>query len=84
MYSSGAVGYCNLEPKAAPWVTEDEIRRHGGVLLWDAGELGDELPDIMRLRFPHAETQPPIVLAYPSLPNVPPERIGLAFQAPTP
>jgi 4-amino-4-deoxy-L-arabinose transferase-like glycosyltransferase len=84
MYSSGAVGYCCLEPKAAPWVTEDEIRQRGGVLLWDAGQLGDELPEIMRLHFPHAETQPPIVLTYPRLTNVPPERIGLAFQRPMP
>ena len=82
MYSSGSVGYCYLDPKTAPWITEDEIRRRGAVLLWDAGELGDELPDILRIRFPNAETQPPIVLTYPRLPNVPPGRIGLAFQPP--
>jgi hypothetical protein len=83
MYSSGAVGYCVLDPRAAPWLTEDEIRRRGAVLLWDASELGDEVPDIMRLRFPHAQAQPPIVLPYPGLPNVPPARVGLAFQVPT-
>ena len=62
MYSSGAVGYCCLEPKAAPWVTEDDIRRRGAVLLWDAAELGDDLPETLRLRFPDARPQPPIVL----------------------
>jgi 4-amino-4-deoxy-L-arabinose transferase-like glycosyltransferase len=82
MYSSGAVGYCVLDPRAAPWLSEDEIRRRGAVLLWDAGELGDELPEIMRLRFPHAQAQPPIVLPYTGLPDVPPVRVGLAFQAP--
>jgi 4-amino-4-deoxy-L-arabinose transferase-like glycosyltransferase len=82
MYSSGAVGYCYLDAKAAPWLTEDEIRRRGAVLLWDAAELGDELPEIMRLRFPHAQTQPPIVLTYPQLPNMPAGRVGLAFQPP--
>ena len=54
----------------------------GAVLLWDAEELGDELPEIMRVHFPDAETQPPIVLTYPRLPNVPPGRVGLAFQPP--
>jgi hypothetical protein len=82
MYSSGAVGYCYLDAKAAPWVTEDEIRRRGAVLLWDADELGDELPPILRSHFPDAETQPPIVLTYSQLPNVPPGRVGLAFQPP--
>ncbi len=82
MYSSGSVGYCVLDPRTAPWLTEDEIRRRGAVLLWDAAEQGDEVPAILSIRFPHAETQPPIVLTYPSLPNVPPGRIGLAFQAP--
>jgi 4-amino-4-deoxy-L-arabinose transferase-like glycosyltransferase len=82
MYSSGSVGYCNFEPRTAPWLTEDEIRVRGGVFLWNAAEEGDELPAIMRVRFPHAETQPPIVLPYSGFPNLPPARIGLAFQKP--
>jgi hypothetical protein len=82
MYSSGAVGYCNLEQKAAPWLSEDEICRRGAVLLWDAAAWGDELPQELRTHFPQARTQPPIVLPYPDLPKVPPARVGLAFQLP--
>jgi hypothetical protein len=71
-----------VDPKAAPWLSVQEIHRSGAVLLWDADELGDELPEIMRVHFPDAETQSPIVLMYPQLPKVRPGRIGLAFQPP--
>ena len=82
MYSSGAVGYCYVDPKTAPWLSVEEIQHRGAVLLWDADELGDELPESLRIHFPHAETQRPIVLTYPQLPHVRPGRIGLAFQPP--
>jgi hypothetical protein len=79
LYSSGGVGYCVFDPEHAPWTSDADLAARGGVLLWDAGRFGDTLPPSVRLRFPAAELQPPIVLPYQTGAPVPPDRVGVAF-----
>jgi hypothetical protein len=52
------------DPRASPWIDDDGFRRRGGVLLWDAGAFGDELPDLLRERFPEAQTRTPMELPF--------------------
>jgi hypothetical protein len=84
LYSSGGVGYFVFDPEHVPWTDDADLRARGGVLLWDAGQFGDALPEIARLRFPAAEAQPPIILPYQTGAAAQPDRVGVAFVWPAP
>jgi hypothetical protein len=79
IYSSGAMGYFVFEPVDSPWTSDVDFATRGGVLLWDADQLGAALPGVVRARFPAAETQPPILLTYQTGADVRPFRAGVAF-----
>jgi hypothetical protein len=79
IYSNGAVGYFVFEPEYTPWTSDADMVRRGGVLVWDANQIGDGLLDSVRARFPSAEVQPPIILPYQTSAAVQPERVGVAF-----
>ena len=59
---------------------QDPIRRRGGVLLWDAGTFGDDLPPGLRERFPEASVRTPLRLPFASGPRV--LRVGYAVVPP--
>jgi hypothetical protein len=82
LYSSGAMGYLVFEPKASPWTNDDDLNARGGVVLWDANQLGDDVPIILRHRLPRAVGQPAVVLPYQTGAAVPPARVGVAFVPP--
>jgi hypothetical protein len=52
------------DPLATPWTNDADLRLRGGVLLWNAGVFGDELPSWSRKRFPEALTHEPIELPF--------------------
>jgi hypothetical protein len=79
LYSSGAMGYFLFEPQHAPWTNDAELAARGGVLLWDAEQLGDDLPAGVRDRFPTAVADPPIVVPYQTGADLRPDRVGVAF-----
>ncbi|MCE9530064.1 MAG: glycosyltransferase family 39 protein [Planctomycetes bacterium] len=79
IYSSGVMGDFTFEPRHTPWTNDADMLFRGGVLVWDAAKLGDDLPEHARLRFENAEVQSPIVLPYQTGANVPPDRVGIAF-----
>jgi 4-amino-4-deoxy-L-arabinose transferase-like glycosyltransferase len=78
VYPTKGLGYPVLDPAVAPWTGDDDLQARGGVLLWDAGQLGDALPADWRRRFPAAEVCPPLVLPYDCQASVPPARVGVA------
>ncbi len=82
LYSSGAVGMVLMEERVTPWTGDEDLARRGGVLVWDAARMGDDLPAELRGRFPTARLQPPLVLPYQTLAPLPPARVGLAFVLP--
>ena len=82
MYSSGLVDELHFEAKYTPWTDDADFALRGGAILWDANRDGDALPDRIRVRFPQAEIQPPIVLHYRTSANVAPDRVGVAFIRP--
>ena len=53
------------EPETAPWTGDDDLDRRGGVLVWCAETYGEAMPDWLRERYPAAECQPALALAWP-------------------
>jgi hypothetical protein len=82
VYFSRALDFLDLDPRAVPWTSDEDLRRRGGVLVWNADALGDWIPWWLWLRFPTAVWQPPLVLPYKCKTRVPPARVGLAFLPP--
>lgn len=82
LYTNWSVGYLVFDPKRSPWTGDDDMNRRGGVIVWDADQLGDALHPSVRVRFPRAIDQPPVVLPYQTSAPVLPVRIGLAFVPP--
>jgi hypothetical protein len=84
-YVSSRPAMCMLgKPGWTPWAVEDDLNARGGVILWDAGKMGDKLPALFRRRFPAAVTMPPVELPYHAAACVPPLHVGVAFVPPPP
>jgi 4-amino-4-deoxy-L-arabinose transferase-like glycosyltransferase len=81
LYSTGDTGYLVMDQRIT-WTNDDDLCRRGGVLVWDAEQVGAELPGAFRKRFPTAAVQPPLTLAYCCATAVPPVRVGMAFVLP--
>jgi hypothetical protein len=82
LYSSGHMGYLVFESRATPWTNDDDLNTRGGVVLWDALQLGDAPPESLQQRLPRLLAQPPVVLPYHSIGPVPPIRVGVGFVPP--
>jgi hypothetical protein len=80
-YFAVGLGYLVLDPRVVPWTCDEDVRRRGAVLLWDAARLGDDLPEPLRRRFPDAEVQAPLVLPYEGTARGQ-VRVGVALQLP--
>jgi 4-amino-4-deoxy-L-arabinose transferase-like glycosyltransferase len=64
----------------SPWVEPADFDRRGGVLVWEAAAMPDEL----KARFPQAIAQPPIVLAPLTVVPRPPVTVQFAIVPPRP
>jgi hypothetical protein len=82
MFTDWSVGYLMFDSKKSPWTGDDDMRTRGGVIVWDAVQLGDDIPAVVRARFPEAVAEAPVVLPYQSTAPIPPARIGLALIPP--
>jgi hypothetical protein len=72
--------FANPDARTSPWTSDDDLRRRGGVLLWDAGCYGADLPAWLRQRFPRAQPQKALSLSCAA--GGPKVRIGWAMIAP--
>jgi hypothetical protein len=82
VYFSKGMGNLAMDPDVVPWTGDEDVRRRGGVLIWDAAAFGDHLPKELKSRFPQAEEQLPLELAYECRAKIPAARVGIAFQLP--
>lgn len=82
LYSSGSMDYLVMNPADCRWTGDADLNARGGVILWDATQLGDTFPADMRPRFPRLADQPAIVLPFATGASVPPTRVGVAFVPP--
>ena len=47
------------EPETAPWTGDDDLRRRGGVLVWDAATYGEDMPDWLQRAYPRSRGRNP-------------------------
>jgi hypothetical protein len=71
------------EPKLAPWIDMNDLRRRGAVLVWEEGHLAAK-PDEWRATFGDFDVQPALVLARQTWHPVKPARIVYALVPPRP
>jgi hypothetical protein len=71
------------DPKLSPWIDMNDLRRRGGILVWEEGHLGATL-DAWRAAFGDFDLQPTLVLARQTWHPVKPARIVYAFVPPQP
>jgi hypothetical protein len=66
------------EPKLSPWITRDDLRRKGIVLVWERN-LAPNMPENMRANFPEAEFQANLDVPRYTWRKRPPVSVGYAF-----
>jgi len=71
------------DPKLAPWVDLDDLRRRGAVFVWEEANDRARL-DEWRKTFGRLDIQPVLVLARQTWHPVAPERVTYAFVPPQP
>jgi 4-amino-4-deoxy-L-arabinose transferase-like glycosyltransferase len=72
----------DFAPRYSPWTSDEDLKRRGGVILWDSRRSGEGLPRELRQRFRHAEVLPPLTIPYQTGAKIPPARIGVAVVPP--
>lgn len=80
--SQRATVYIDMDPEKSPWMSDERLREQGGVILWRLDDDGAAEASV-RKRFPTAEFQAPIELAYRSGAALEPLRVGIAVAPPS-
>jgi hypothetical protein len=68
---------------ASPWASEALIKRHGALIIWEAG-TSDGLPPEIAARRPDVKVLEVLTLPQQTGADVPPARIGVGYIAPLP
>ncbi len=74
--------YTDTDPRKAPWCSDDELNRRGGVLVWEPSPDNPAPPPDWPSRFPRLTAVQRIELPPQTGAAVPPARIGLALVPP--
>jgi 4-amino-4-deoxy-L-arabinose transferase-like glycosyltransferase len=72
-----------FDRRCAPWTSDEDLLRRGGVLVWLISREGNHLPPEFHEHFPNAEAQPPLVLPLERGMRWPPVGIGVAIVPPS-
>jgi hypothetical protein len=68
--------YLDASPGRTPWVTADDIRRKGAVVVWPSAHTGAEVPPAIAAHFPGLVADVPHPFAREVQGRLPPLRIG--------
>ncbi|MFY9892604.1 MAG: glycosyltransferase family 39 protein [Xanthobacteraceae bacterium] len=68
--------YFAAEPERSPWVTAQDLREKGAVVVWPAAPTTPEPPPAIKARFPDLIAEVPQTFARPVRGRLPPLRIG--------
>jgi hypothetical protein len=68
--------YFATEPERSPWVTEQDVRAKGAVVMWPAAETSAEPPPAIKARFPDLIAEVPQTFERRVRGRLPPLRIG--------
>jgi Dolichyl-phosphate-mannose-protein mannosyltransferase len=75
--------YFDDEPARSPWVTPQDVRSKGAVVVWPAAATTTEPPPAIKARFPDLVAEVPQTFARPVRGRLPPLRIGWAVIRPS-
>jgi hypothetical protein len=68
--------YFTADPERSPWVTAQDIREKGAVVVWPAAPTTPELPPAIKARFPDLIAEVPQTFERRVRGRLPPLRIG--------
>ena len=68
--------YFAADPERSPWITAQDIREKGAVVLWPAAATTPEPPPAIKARFPDLIAEVPQTFERPVRGRLPPLRIG--------
>ena len=68
--------YFAADPERSPWVTAQDIREKGAVVVWPAAPTTPEPPPVIKARFPDLIAEVPRTFERPVRGRLPPLRIG--------
>jgi hypothetical protein len=82
VYPSVDVSHLDLKERYAPWTSDAELRKRGGILVWQLARDGAAVPSSLQHRFPSAVAQPPLIVPYQGRSNFASAHIGWALVPP--
>ncbi len=75
--------FADLDQSIAPWTTDKELNRRGGVIVWTKFEGDDEYKEGIARRFPDARFTVPLEIDYQTSATLDPVRFGVAIIVPS-
>ena len=81
VYGGSDINWLDMGPYCSGWITDDDLRTSGGVLVWDADRSGKR-PDLLATRFPDAEFLEPVAIPWLTAAKLPPLQLGMAILPP--
>lgn len=90
MFIAGCVGvyapakvdvYSGLQPSSSPWTSDDDLKRRGGVIVWNADD-SEQPPLNWQHRFPEMKYLPPVVCKSKALTGDLSATVGVALISP--
>lgn len=75
--------FIDASPERAPWLSEDDVRTRGAVLVWQASDGVGTPPDWLKARFPNIVPEVPRAFAHPIQGRLPLLRVGWAVIRPS-
>ena len=82
IYGGSDINWLDMGLKCSGWITDDELAKCGGVLVWDVSQSGGKRPAILASRFPAAEFLEPVSIPWLTSAKIPPLQLGLAIVPP--
>jgi 4-amino-4-deoxy-L-arabinose transferase-like glycosyltransferase len=74
--------FIDANPKASPWIDQEQLIERGGLIVWRADRRGDKLPNDFATKFPSALVRPPMNFAWQTSADIAPLRLGWAIVPP--
>jgi len=74
--------YFDADPKRSPWITANDIKEKGAVVVWPVAETSSAPPPEIMARFPNLVPEVPQTFTRPVRGRLPPLRIGWAMIRP--
>ncbi|MEN6457531.1 MAG: glycosyltransferase family 39 protein [Thermoguttaceae bacterium] len=82
IYGGSDLNRVDMSGRITAWTDDEYLRRHGGIIVWNAATCDGDTVIRLRQRFPKAEFPRPISVAWQTGARIPPLRVGVAVVPP--